>query len=332
MENAHGTFNANGFGNPQLSGISMHIKQRLKIVFIIFAIIISIAGLVFLINYIESNTALGLKMITNTVNVNGLQTPPNAANSVFERYTGMMDVTVVIVGGETHNITVPMITVGEIVSKYREDDYNAGRVEANVSANTVITPNMTIYINEIDYIEVVRPAEIPYPTLYYDVDSIPKGATVITKNGENTKTERTYRVKTENGEFHSEEVIGEIEIKPGVPEEIRRGIGGTINGMEYSYCLNVTATAYGVDVGHGGGDELTFTGKKAGYGIIAVDPEVIKLGSKVYLEVGDIKGIFYAEDKGLAIVGNRIDIHLGGNLEKQIAFGKQTNVQIYILE
>ncbi|MCL2517341.1 MAG: G5 domain-containing protein [Oscillospiraceae bacterium] len=332
MENTHGTFNT----TPRFSGFITYIKQRFKITIVIFAILISVAGLVFLINYIESNTALGLKIIKNDIYMPRMS--PNGYNRVFDRYTGMVDVTVIIVGGETYEITVPMITVGEIVSKYREEDYNAGRVEANVPASTVIQQNMTIHINEIDFIEVVRLSEIPFTTKTFDVHTIPKGETVTTKNGQNALTERTYRIKYVNGEFHSEEVIGETPINPEVPEQIHRGVGGTVmvKGVErkYSYYLDVTATAYGVDIGFGGGDEITYTGKKAQHGIIAVDPEMIELGSQVYIP-GDeyIKDdIYKAEDAGSSIIGYRIDIWLGNDdLDAQIEFGRRS-IRVYILE
>jgi 3D (Asp-Asp-Asp) domain-containing protein len=50
---------------------------------------------------------------------------------------------------------------------------------------------------------------------------------------------------------------------------------------------------------------LTYTGKKAGYGLVAVDPRVIPLGTTLYVE-----GYGYAEaaDIGGAIKGNKIDL------------------------
>jgi 3D (Asp-Asp-Asp) domain-containing protein len=50
---------------------------------------------------------------------------------------------------------------------------------------------------------------------------------------------------------------------------------------------------------------LTYTGKKARYGLVAVDPRVIRLGTMLYIE-----GYGYAEaaDIGGAIKGNKIDL------------------------
>ena len=66
-------------------------------------------------------------------------------------------------------------------------------------------------------------------------------------------------------------------------------------------------------------DGKTAMGTIARIGIVAVDPEVIPLGTKVY-----IKGFgwFKAEDVGGKIKGNRIDIFLG-NYEKAKKFGRR---------
>src|SRR3990167_2612231 len=66
-------------------------------------------------------------------------------------------------------------------------------------------------------------------------------------------------------------------------------------------------------------DGKTAMGTIARIGIVAVDPQVIPLGTKVY-----IKGFgwFKAEDVGGKIKGNKIDIFLG-NYEKAKKFGRR---------
>lgn len=74
--------------------------------------------------------------------------------------------------------------------------------------------------------------------------------------------------------------------------------------------LNVTATAYapGAHDNDQWGDK-TYLGTQIRPGIIAVDPDVIPLGSKVYIEFPNGDGMHaVAEDTGGAIKGNRIDI------------------------
>jgi len=58
-----------------------------------------------------------------------------------------------------------------------------------------------------------------------------------------------------------------------------------------------------------------------------VDPDVIPLGTKVYIEG---MGIFVAEDTGGAIKGNRIDIFMETH-EEAFHFGIK-NLKVYIIE
>lgn len=66
---------------------------------------------------------------------------------------------------------------------------------------------------------------------------------------------------------------------------------------------------------------------------IAVDPNVIPLGSKVELQFPPkysyLNGIYTAEDTGSLIKGNKIDIYLGSN-QKCLDFGVQ-NVKLKII-
>jgi 3D (Asp-Asp-Asp) domain-containing protein len=79
------------------------------------------------------------------------------------------------------------------------------------------------------------------------------------------------------------------------------------------------ASGYSADDPVQGTDNLTATGKEVGAGIIAVDPDVIPLGTKI--EIKNM-GFFTAEDTGGKIKGNRIDIYFDSKKEAQ-EFGKK---------
>jgi len=66
---------------------------------------------------------------------------------------------------------------------------------------------------------------------------------------------------------------------------------------------------------------ITATGKKAKWGTIAVDSEVISLGSKLRIE-GFENTIFRAEDVGGAVKGNHIDIWFPDHQQAR-QFGRQ---------
>jgi 3D (Asp-Asp-Asp) domain-containing protein len=90
------------------------------------------------------------------------------------------------------------------------------------------------------------------------------------------------------------------------------------------------ATAYthapaGGDI-NGTGDGLTAIGIPVREGIVAVDPSVIPLGSKIYVEG---YGEALAADTGGVIKGNRIDVFFDCR-EKALQWGRRT-VQVRII-
>lgn len=101
---------------------------------------------------------------------------------------------------------------------------------------------------------------------------------------------------------------------------------------DYKEVLNITATAYSpgpLDNDQWG--DKTHMGTTIRPGVIAVDPKVIPLGSKVYVQYPDGHGEYkVAEDTGGAIKGNRIDIAVmdRGNAKD---FGIQP-VKVYVVE
>ncbi len=89
--------------------------------------------------------------------------------------------------------------------------------------------------------------------------------------------------------------------------------------------IKMLATAYTCSPEEGTADGITAMGTLARPGIVAVDPSVIPLGSKIIIEN---MGTFVAEDTGGAIKGNRLDIFFA-NKEEALNFGVQS-VNIWI--
>lgn len=326
------------FRNYRSANIKQKTGKKTKFNLIIFTSILILVAVILLINVIESNTAIGFQPAVSTEHTNLSENYYTAAyNNIFTAYKETFDVTVNILENDSRKLTVPMLTAGEVISKYFSKEYLSDKYEVSMPIETVVSSGLEISVRIRDWIEHVVDTEVEFNTVYVDVQTIPKGEEVIVQTGENAQVTRTIRDKYLNGEYESSIIMEEIVNVPAKDEIIYRGVGGqfkTPKGVtyEYSYYIDVTATAYGVDTGYGGDSEYTYTGKAAKVGVIAVDPEVIPLGSKLYV-VSDYMdhGICYAEDIGSAIVGNHIDVHLGDNLEAQLAFGFR-DARVYVLE
>ncbi|WP_281885055.1 3D domain-containing protein [Paenibacillus sp. YYML68] len=73
---------------------------------------------------------------------------------------------------------------------------------------------------------------------------------------------------------------------------------------------------------------ITYSGSKVQAGrTIAVDPDIIPIGSKVFI---DGIGFRTAEDTGSAIRGSRIDVYIP-DLQEARDFGVKKNVKVYVL-
>ena len=96
--------------------------------------------------------------------------------------------------------------------------------------------------------------------------------------------------------------------------------------------VSTKSTAAGASRGTFSASAYCFSGRMANgqgvrRGIIAADPRVLKMGSKVYINAGQWSGVYTVADTGGAIKGKRIDIWVPGCGEAR-KFGRRS-VQIF---
>jgi 3D (Asp-Asp-Asp) domain-containing protein len=113
-----------------------------------------------------------------------------------------------------------------------------------------------------------------------------------------------------------------------------------LNGKQYEFSktLLVKATAYTAAAEENGKwGAVDYFGNKLQVGTVAVDPAMIPLGTKLYIEGYDYNGlpqggmVATATDIGGSIKGNRIDIFVPDSRAQAMKFGIQ-NVKVYVLE
>ncbi|MFO7172852.1 MAG: G5 domain-containing protein [Bacillota bacterium] len=177
---------------------------------------------------------------------------------------------------------------------------------------------------------VTETEEIPFETLRRPSDQLEVGQVREVRAGVPGLLERKVRLVYENGELVAREVIGEAVVREPVDRILAYGTVGTVarGGQVYRYrkVLEMRATAYAPGDGNTPG-QYTATGVLARKGVAAVDPRVIPLGTRLYV---DGYGPAIAADTGGAVKGNRIDLAFD-TPEEARAFGVRT-VKVYILE
>ncbi len=169
--------------------------------------------------------------------------------------------------------------------------------------------------------------EVPVAVQYERVDTLPKGMEEVLQEGTPGLDEVQEEVYYNHGEVVEAKELQRTTITPMKPKIIRAGTRDIEVSRSYNRVkevITMEATAYLPT--DGGGDGITATGIRARHGVVAVDPNVIPLGTRVYIPG---YGEAIAADTGGDIVGNRIDVVLE-DYGSAMQFGRRT-VDVYIL-
>lgn len=151
---------------------------------------------------------------------------------------------------------------------------------------------------------------IPKKVIYQDDPETETGEEKVLKEGEDGKKTKIIKITySKDGEEYSREIVS-VETAPPKAKNILRGtkiVWKTLDSpdgeIKYWKKMRVYATHY--DSHCPGCDETTAIGLRAGKGVIAVDPSVIPLRTKVYIPG---YGSAIAGDTGGSIKGKIIDL------------------------
>ncbi len=245
------------------------------------------------------------------------------------------------IDGNIEIITTTKKTIREAFQEAGVYIGQADRVEPELDTNVTEDMNVTVY--RIQSKEVTVDTEIAFSSKEVSDSSLEKGKTRIKTKGVNGLKRTTYSITTENGIEVSRQVLNETTIKEPVTQVVAVGTKaktkaktaqkivttGSGKNLSYSKKLTVTATAYTAAAG-----KKTASGRVAQYGVIAVDPKVIPLGTKLYVESTDDGkswqyGYCIAGDTGGAIKGNKIDLYYDSK-SQCLQFGRRSAI-VYVL-
>jgi 3D (Asp-Asp-Asp) domain-containing protein/uncharacterized protein YabE (DUF348 family) len=179
---------------------------------------------------------------------------------------------------------------------------------------------------------------IPFRTVVRPAPDLAPGVRQTQQHGEPGLAARVTRVTFENGvEVARSEPEVQV-VREAVDEVIGAGPAPTPapaalpDGTPARRVLSMVATAYDPGPASTGkspgqpGYGITASGLRAGYGVVAVDPRVIPLGTRLYIPG---YGTAVAGDTGGAIKGNRIDLGFA-TYGEAVRWGRRT-VAVYVL-
>lgn len=226
--------------------------------------------------------------------------PPSPTASVTASVT-------ILVDGE--RVAVPY-TSGTVT-----DALNAAGITLNEkdecapAPDTVLAPGTQITIQRVVESTVVQTEPIRAQTRVQSTRGLRPGFTMIRQDPEDGLKELTWRVTLRDGKVTERELLGVRVLKPVQDKIIVVGGGAKLPSrggyFSGSRTLTMKASGYPAMVT---GTGRTYLGWKARKGIVAVDPRVIPLGTRLHIEG---YGEAIAGDIGSAIKGNRIDLCFG---------------------
>lgn len=230
----------------------------------------------------------------------------------------------VINGGVEQILLTRARTVGEVLKECGIEsggpDIIAPPAATRVSDGTTI--NVTRVTSRIEEKRV----PIPYATRRENTPALPRGSFRVAQAGALGEELERWQVVYHNGKEVARQLKERRIVKPPCDKVILVGMAGAVSrgappDLRYSRVLNMRSTAY------------TYTGRNTASGIppsrgtAAVDPQVIPLGTRLYVEG---YGLAQALDVGSGVKGNRIDLFFPTRSEA-MAWGVRW-VDVYILE
>lgn len=206
-----------------------------------------------------------------------------------------------------------------------------------------VKPNTTIMFFQVEEKMRVENTSIPFETEVVNNIRLDKGISNTLQEGKDGVRRSHIKDIYINGAMSSSVIVLDTVASEPVSQVIERGANNMVatsrGDVRFREAMIMNASAYDLSYASTGkrpGDRgygITASGTTARPGTVAVDPRVIPLGTRLYVESLDGTsdyGFAIAEDTGGAIKGHKIDLFFQSSSQAW-SFGRR-NVKIYILD
>lgn len=238
-------------------------------------------------------------------------------------------------GGEKKEVWTTGGTVKKLLQEYK---ISLGKLDEIKPAKKVeVEKDTRITIVRVEKVTDVVEEKIDYKIEKREDGNLEKGKKRVISKGEEGLLVKKYEVVKENGKEVSRKLISEKTEQESEPRVVAFGTKesqpvvalSSRSNDDSGKVLYMSASAY--TAGCSGCSGITSTGinlnNNPNMKVVAVDPGVIPLGSKVWVEG---YGYAIAGDTGGHIVGNRIDLHFPTR-SSALSFGRRT-VKVKVLD
>ena len=242
--------------------------------------------------------------------------------------------------GKTKDVKLALVNVYDALNfaGYEVDDDDI----LSTSHNEDVENIYSVTIKRVTYKTESSKEKIAYDTVKKNSDDVELGETKVKREGKDGEKIVTREVKYIDGEKTSDKVVAEKTIKKPVDKVVLVGTKGAAtsggagtftdsNGatVAYSQVLTGSGTAYTAPAGAG-----TATGVPAYHGGVAVNPNIIPYGSKLYIVSTDgsfVYGYATAVDTGGALMAGTAIVDCYYNTyDECVNFGRR-DVNVYVL-
>ncbi|WP_042353307.1 G5 and 3D domain-containing protein [Bacillus massiliigorillae] len=236
----------------------------------------------------------------------------------------------VVDGGKPTQVWSTSATVADFLKQQGINMQPLDRVEP--SLETQIKPNSVVNVVRVQKVTDVVEEPVKYKVISQKDSSLPRGNEKVVTEGKEGLVSNQYEIIKENGKEVKKSLKATKVVRASQDKVVAVGtkvINDTVSRGEATGGRELTVTATAYTAFCNGCSGLTATGfdlrNNPNAKIIAVDPSVIPLGTKVYVEG---YGYAIAADTGGAIKGNKIDIFFSSKSRAYQWGRKQVKIRI----